>query len=154
MDLIIDAAVELETCTFEVGRLGDLLEILHEMIDIVREQSTKNIVVSAGRMDLMDAQLATVERLNRDIRKSIKYWSDRFYDCSRQLKERDRHLEDASEEESCKQQIKQLVEGIQSMNHLKIVLAFARTIDEAEAKEKASAGVGAHTGAQDKYQLS
>lgn len=149
MDLIIDAAVELETCTFEVGRLGDLLEILHEMIDIVREQSMKNIVVPAGRMDLIDAQLDTVERLNRDIRKSIKYWSDTFYECSRQLKENDCRLEGTSEEESCKQQIKQHIDSIQNMNHLKTILAFARTIDEAEAKEKASVGVGAHTGAQE-----
>lgn len=149
MDLIIDAAVELETCTFEVGRIGDLLEILHEMIDIVREQSVEKIVVPAGRMDLIDAQLATVERLNRDIRKNIKYWSDTFYECSKQLKESGRHLENASEEESCKQQIRQHIDGIQNMNHLKMVLAFIRTIDETEAKEKASAGVGAHTGAQE-----
>ena len=149
MSVIIDAAVELETCTFEIGRLGDLLAIVHEMIDIVRDQSMKNITASEGRMDLIDSQLVTVERLNRDIRKEVKYWSDMFYECSRQLKGREDISKGSPEEEACKQLIMEHVSGIKNTNHLGMILSFAKAIDEAGEKEKAPDSVDALAGAQE-----
>lgn len=46
------------------------------------------------------------------------------------------------------------VKNVQKVEWLAGILDIAKAIDEAGEKEKASAGVGARTGAQDKYQLS